>query len=53
MMEDFENGLTEVHPAFGVSEDEIASVVQNGIYYYSDGIEVNSVPSAFDIRSYP
>jgi vesicle-fusing ATPase len=31
---DFANALEEVHPAFGVSEEELAQVVQNGIIHY-------------------
>ncbi|KIJ56942.1 hypothetical protein M422DRAFT_198294 [Sphaerobolus stellatus SS14] len=38
-MEDFNNALSEVQPAFGVSEDEINAVVQNGIYHYSEAIQ--------------
>ena len=37
---DFMNALEEVHPAFGVSEEELQSVVQNGIIHYGDIIEV-------------
>ncbi|KAI9464300.1 AAA-domain-containing protein [Russula earlei] len=32
--DDFDNALTEVHPAFGVSEEELEHVVQNGIIHY-------------------
>ncbi|TFY52939.1 hypothetical protein EVG20_g10336, partial [Dentipellis fragilis] len=32
--EDFMNALDEVHPAFGVSEEELQQVVQNGIIHY-------------------
>ncbi|TFK55646.1 AAA-domain-containing protein [Heliocybe sulcata] len=31
---DFMNALEEVHPAFGVSEEELQQVVQNGIIHY-------------------
>ncbi|KAF9057846.1 vesicular-fusion protein SEC18 [Panaeolus papilionaceus] len=31
---DFMKGLEEVHPAFGVSEEELLQVVQNGIIHY-------------------
>ncbi|KAF8267436.1 AAA-domain-containing protein [Lactarius quietus] len=31
---DFANALDEVHPAFGVAEEELAQVVQNGIIHY-------------------
>ncbi|TIC68428.1 vesicular-fusion protein SEC18 [Wallemia mellicola] len=35
---DFLQALDEVHPAFGVSEEELATVVQNGIIHYSSNI---------------
>ncbi|TIB10544.1 hypothetical protein E3P89_02804 [Wallemia ichthyophaga] len=35
---DFMHALDEVHPAFGVSEEELATVVQNGIIHYSSSI---------------
>ncbi|TDL29667.1 AAA-domain-containing protein [Rickenella mellea] len=34
---DFMNALDEVHPAFGVSEEELQQVVQNGIIHF-DGV---------------
>jgi vesicle-fusing ATPase len=34
---DFMNALNEVHPAFGVSEEELLQVIQNGIIHY-DGV---------------
>ena len=37
---DFSNALDEVHPAFGVSEEELAQVVQNGIIHYNLGVDV-------------
>lgn len=38
---DFMHALDEVHPAFGVSEEELATVVQNGIIHYSSSIGVS------------
>ncbi|KAF9567388.1 AAA-domain-containing protein [Agrocybe pediades] len=35
--DDFMRALEEVHPAFGVSEEELQQVIQNGIIHY-DGI---------------
>lgn len=34
--------LEEVHPAFGVSEEELEGVVQNGIIHYDESVEVSS-----------
>ena len=39
--QDFMMALDEVHPAFGVSEEELAQVVQNGIIHYNRRIEVS------------
>ncbi|VDC02103.1 unnamed protein product [Peniophora sp. CBMAI 1063] len=36
---DFLNALDEVHPAFGVSEEELAQVVQAGIVHYDHTID--------------
>ncbi|KAJ7715218.1 vesicular-fusion protein SEC18 [Mycena olivaceomarginata] len=33
---DFLHALDEVHPAFGVSEEELQSVIQNGIIHYDN-----------------
>lgn len=38
---DFMMALDEVHPAFGVSEEELQQVVQNGIIHYNNDIEVS------------
>ena len=38
---DFMNALDEVHPAFGVSEEELMAVVPNGIIKYDSIIEVS------------
>jgi vesicle-fusing ATPase len=38
-MADFMNALNEVHPAFGVSEEELQQVIQNGIIHYSEKVE--------------
>lgn len=39
-MDDFLNALDEVHPAYGVSEEELAQVVQNGIIHYDPIVNV-------------
>ena len=39
-VDDFANALDEVHPAFGVSEEELAQVVQNGIIHYDTVVDV-------------
>ncbi|KAF7355680.1 hypothetical protein MSAN_01485800 [Mycena sanguinolenta] len=36
---DFMNALDEVHPAFGVSEEELQSVIQNGIIHYDTTVD--------------
>lgn len=41
--QDFMMALDEVHPAFGVSEEELSQVVQNGIIHYDQRIEVRSL----------
>lgn len=41
--DDFANALDEVHPAFGVSEEELAQVVQNGIIHYDIVVDVCAV----------
>jgi hypothetical protein len=33
-------GLEEVQPAFGVSEEELQGLVQNGIIHYDESVEV-------------
>jgi vesicle-fusing ATPase len=38
---DFLSALDEVHPAFGVSEEELQQVVQNGIIHYDAVIDVS------------
>ena len=37
---DFIHALDEVKPAFGVSEEELQAVIQNGIIHYNQNIEV-------------
>lgn len=37
---DFMSALDEVHPAFGVSEEELQQVIQNGIIHFDAGIDV-------------
>jgi hypothetical protein len=34
--------LEEVHPAFGVSEEELEGLVQNGIIHYDETVEVSN-----------
>jgi len=43
-MQDFMSALDEVHPAFGVSEEELDQVVQNGIIHFDSVID-----ASFDI----
>ena len=38
---DFMQALDEVHPAFGVSEEELQQVVQNGIIHYDRVVDVS------------
>ena len=38
--DDFMSALDEVKPAFGVSEEELQAVIQNGIIHYDQNIEV-------------
>ena len=38
--DDFMNALDEVHPAFGVSEEELQQVVQNGIFHFDHIVNV-------------
>jgi len=38
--DDFMLALTEVQPAFGVSEEELQAVIQNGIIHYDDQVKV-------------
>jgi vesicle-fusing ATPase len=33
--------LEEVHPAFGVSEEELQGLIQNGIIHYDESVEVS------------
>jgi hypothetical protein len=39
---DFMHALDEVQPAFGVSEEELQQVVQNGIIHHSQRVNVSS-----------
>ena len=44
--------LDEVHPAFGVSEEELQQVVQNGIIHYDSIVDVSTVcDEGFDLGS--
>lgn len=38
---DFLHALEEVHAAFGVSEEELQQVVENGIIHFSPEIDVS------------
>lgn len=38
---DFMNAFDEVHPAFGVSEEELQQVVQNGIIHFDAIVDVS------------
>lgn len=38
--DDFINALDEVHPAYGVSEEELQQVIQNGIIHYNEDVKV-------------
>lgn len=38
--DDFMMALDEVHPAFGVAEEELQQVIQNGIIHYAPQVEV-------------
>jgi hypothetical protein len=40
---DFMQAFDEVHPAFGVSEEELQQVVQNGIIHYDKQIDVRPI----------
>ena len=39
--DDFLHALDEVHPAFGVSEEELQQVVQNGIIHFDPIVDVS------------
>ena len=38
---DFMQALDEVHPAFGVSEEDLQQVIQNGIIHYDTIVDVS------------
>lgn len=40
---DFMSALEEVHPAFGVSEEELLQVIQNGIIHFDSIIDVSAL----------
>jgi vesicle-fusing ATPase len=42
-MGDFDHALEEVHPAFGVAEEELAQVIQNGIIHFDKGVDVRFI----------
>lgn len=41
---DFVNAFDEVQPAFGVSEEELQQVIQNGIIHFAPHIDVCTPP---------
>lgn len=43
--EDFLHALDEVHPAFGVSEEELEQVIQNGIINFDVAVDVSLLKS--------
>ena len=45
---DFMNALDEVKPAFGVAEEELQQVVQNGIIRFDPSVEVPCFLSFFN-----
>jgi vesicle-fusing ATPase len=47
--DDFINALEEVHPAFGVSEEELQQVIQNGIIHYNDNVKASSFIIIFSL----
>ena len=40
---DFMDALEEVHPAFGVAEEELQQVIQNGIIHFDKHIDVSQL----------
>ncbi|UKZ51470.1 hypothetical protein TrVGV298_005230 [Trichoderma virens] len=48
--DDFMNALTEVHPAYGVSEADLEEAVRRGIIHYSHHIETIIQRSMGDVR---
>ena len=42
--QDFMSALDEVHPAFGVSEEELQQVIQNGIIHFDPVVDVCPPP---------
>ena len=51
---DFISAFDEVQPAFGVSEEELQQVIQNGIIHYAPHIDVwiNSLASDCDLMAF-
>jgi vesicle-fusing ATPase len=49
-MGDFERALDEVHPAFGVAEEELAQVIQNGIIHFDKGVDVRPDSCVFGLE---
>lgn len=42
---DFMHALDEVQPAFGVAEEELQQVIQNGIIHFAPHVDVRSCTS--------
>lgn len=47
---DFLDALDEVHPAFGVSEEELQQVIQNGIIHFDGVVDVQFRSSPYPSR---
>ena len=42
--DDFMNAFNEVQPAFGVAEEELQQVVQNGVIHFAPHVDVSTLP---------
>jgi vesicle-fusing ATPase len=42
--DDFLNAFSEVQPAFGVAEEELQQVIQNGIIHFAPHVDVRILP---------
>lgn len=47
---DFLNALEEVHPAFGVSEEELQQVIQNGIIHFDTVVDVCDIFNLWPLK---
>ena len=52
-VDDFAKALEEVHPAFGVSEEELAQVIQNGIIHYDTSVDVRVLSVTLTLLTFP